>query len=501
MSALDLDSPQLGEYAWHVFTADASIATVSLAHRDRIVSLVARHLPDFNWRRARILEVGAYRHYTAHLLASQLGCEAAVTDISAASLRAGTAAAAASELAAKVTMVAADFHDLPFSDAYFDVVFIASAVHHTRRPELVLREMLRTLKPGGILILENEPCARVCCFHAFVANREESFTPFEAQLHAEGLLPTLSSPYWGARGEELFGMVENDRIPLPLFLETLTAAGTVIEQGLDSQPLIGNLERQLLALSGERSDVATQAVTVLRGAVERMRALYGETERLLGYRIPTECEIHDVAGRVAALLACRPRAEQHDAWHTELFGASATFIVRRNGHSLSGAPLLFRRRMAFAADGLVQERSDSGSVAGQLGAPQLPEINGSDDAAALAEAFPAPAWHREKEHNGAYSLINLEPRCAVRIPPSGLRRVLLIRYYSVVTTGPYLIRIWADGRLLDEQLAVLQESRLVRAWVPPNTAEIAVETCDLDGNPVALPWSVRIGVFQLFAAG
>ena len=57
------------------------------------------------------------------------------------------------------------------------------------------------------------------------------------------------------------------------------------------------------------------------------------------------------------MLACRPPAEADETWRAELFGAAATFIVRKNGHSLSGAPLLFRRRMAFAADGLVQERT------------------------------------------------------------------------------------------------------------------------------------------------
>lgn len=501
MAALDLDSPQLGEHAWHAFTADTSIRDVSLDHRNRIVAHVANHLPGLDWRQARILEVGAYRHYTAHLLAAERGCEAVVTDIAATSLRNGTALATAAGLAGKVTMAVADFHDLPFSDDCFDLVFVASAVHHTRRPELVLQEMLRTLKPGGILIIDNEPCARACCFHAFASNRQESFTPFEAALHAEGLLPTLSSPYWGARGEALFGMVENDRIPLPLYLEIFGRYGSVVEQRLDTRPLIGRLERQLLALSGEPGEIHAQTLALLRAAVAREQALYGDTEQLLGYRIPTECEVHEVALQVAGMLQCRPRSSHDDAWRAELFGAAAMFVVRKNGQRTAGAQRLFRREVDHAADGLVTERVDGDSVAGRLGALLLPDINTTEDARDLEHCFLPADWHREREGNGSYSLMNLGSRCNVRIPPSDGRRVLLIRYYAVVSNGPYHVRVWAGGRLLDDQLTVLQESRLVRAWVPPEATGICVETCDLDGNPVTLPWHVRVGVFQLFAAG
>jgi len=192
MKSLALDAPQLGEHAWHAFTDDRAIDNVSVDHRDRIEAFVRKHLPSLDWRRARLLEVAAYRHYTAHILAATHGCEAVVTDI-AASLRDGTASAAAQGLHGKTTMVVADFHDLPFSDDYFDVVFVASSVHHTRSPEQVLRDMLRVLKPAGILIVENEPCARVCCFHAFVSNRQESFTPFEAALREAGQLASRAA--------------------------------------------------------------------------------------------------------------------------------------------------------------------------------------------------------------------------------------------------------------------------------------------------------------------
>jgi SAM-dependent methyltransferase len=201
-----------------------------------------------DWLQARFLEVGAYRHYNIHLLSSERGAECVLTDISAAALRDGRVYAEAHGVKSAAKLVVADFHDFPFSDRYFDIGFIASAVHHTRHPEKVLREIFRVLKPGGLLLIDNEPCARACCFHGFVSNRSESFTPFEAQLHADGLLPTLSSPFWGARPELLFGMVEKDRIPFTLYQSVFEAEGKVLSRSIANHSLVGPFERQLLQL-------------------------------------------------------------------------------------------------------------------------------------------------------------------------------------------------------------------------------------------------------------
>ena len=84
MNAFDLDAPQLGEHAWHAFTADPKIDAESLAHRDRIEAAVAAWLPALAWTQARLLEVGAYRHYTGHLIAAERGVQCVVTDIAAA---------------------------------------------------------------------------------------------------------------------------------------------------------------------------------------------------------------------------------------------------------------------------------------------------------------------------------------------------------------------------------------------------------------------------------
>src|SRR5262249_39329672 len=156
-----------------------------------------------------------------------------------AALRAGRDAARAEGLRASPRLVAADFHDLPLSGRQFDVVFVASSLHHTRAPDRVLREIWRVLRPGGLVLVQNEPCARLACFHRFRSNRPDGYTALERFLDDQGLLRTVSSPFPGSRPEELFGMVENDRIPVELFRDELRAGGEILEWELRTESQIG----------------------------------------------------------------------------------------------------------------------------------------------------------------------------------------------------------------------------------------------------------------------
>ncbi len=49
---------------------------------------------------------------------------------------------------------------LPFADASIDVVTMNSALHHIPNPQLILLEIARILRPGGLLFIGHEPNIR-----------------------------------------------------------------------------------------------------------------------------------------------------------------------------------------------------------------------------------------------------------------------------------------------------------------------------------------------------
>lgn len=58
-------------------------------------------------------------------------------------------AVARARLGARATLVAANAARLPFRSASFDVALSASVLHYWREPVATLREIRRTIRPGG----------------------------------------------------------------------------------------------------------------------------------------------------------------------------------------------------------------------------------------------------------------------------------------------------------------------------------------------------------------
>jgi len=239
-------SPQLGEVAWHSSNWDPDLLNVSQKHASVIQELgelVATEASrKFRARELRVLEIGSYVHFSGALLE---GVHYVAHDISPDALRAGKKAAISCGLTRDWTRVAGDFHDLPFEEGWFDIVFVASSVHHTWRPWRVLDELFRVTRPGGVVHIHNEPVRRLSCMYLFRSSRAESRRPFEVALEHEGLTRTVSSPFPGSRPEKLFGMIENDRIPLSVFSrfqERFAPIRFHAEQG----GLIGEFEQWML---------------------------------------------------------------------------------------------------------------------------------------------------------------------------------------------------------------------------------------------------------------
>jgi ubiquinone/menaquinone biosynthesis C-methylase UbiE len=101
--------------------------------------------------RGDVLEIGAGSGAMAEeLLASTHAVTMCVTDVDPAMV--ATASARLARFGTRVATRQADATALPFPDATFDAVLSWIMLHHTIEWETALREALRVLRPGGLLL-------------------------------------------------------------------------------------------------------------------------------------------------------------------------------------------------------------------------------------------------------------------------------------------------------------------------------------------------------------
>ena len=97
---------------------------------------------------------------------------------------------------ANVTLVEADAAALPFDPGSFDLVCTARTLHHVKRPELVLAEMNRVLRPGGTMLVVDQlapgdPLAAIE-LNRFERARDASMTRILADVDLRGLFDSNS---------------------------------------------------------------------------------------------------------------------------------------------------------------------------------------------------------------------------------------------------------------------------------------------------------------------
>jgi ubiquinone/menaquinone biosynthesis C-methylase UbiE len=90
-----------------------------------------------------------------------------------------------------VELVEADGRALPFPAASFDLVCSARTLHHTTRPERVVAEMTRVLRPGGTMLMVDQiapvdPLAALA-LNRFEIARDPSTTRVLADVDLRGL--------------------------------------------------------------------------------------------------------------------------------------------------------------------------------------------------------------------------------------------------------------------------------------------------------------------------
>ena len=350
MSGIGADAANiLGEVLWHTANKDDSILQVSHNHAYEVLEYARQYLPDRSDARLCFLEVAAYAHITGYLLAQRHGWDATLSDISVDTLALGARQAQQHGLdASQARRVAVDFHDLPFPDGAFDVVYICSALHHTLRWQVVLKELLRVAAPGGLLILPNEPCHREFCFYKFPTNRPDAFRPVETELERLDIIRTVAEPFLGSRPETLYGMVENQKMPLPEILQLLGSQGTIEYLSINSQANMSSLDRAFLAARSEPRKLEALPETIEKELATRLgeaKRKLTATDQALGIRFPDTAEVTEMAARVARKVAALPLPPAPAASASTPTGrpslrALAKGMLRRIAYAVYRAPIL-----------------------------------------------------------------------------------------------------------------------------------------------------------------
>lgn len=116
--------------------------------------LLLRHgIPE----KGRVLEAGAGQGIRTKLIA-QYFPELAVTGVD----RSPELLTEARKDAQGVTFIEGDLYDLPFEDKSFDFIYVRLVFMHLSEPQRALKNLLRVLKPGGKILIEDAD--RDCMF-------------------------------------------------------------------------------------------------------------------------------------------------------------------------------------------------------------------------------------------------------------------------------------------------------------------------------------------------
>ena len=434
----------VGECAWHSLTVDPTLKTVSDGHYEHITHNLRYYGRLVEGRPLRILEVASYAHTTGYRLQQELGCQVTLFEISAKALELGRRMAEADGIVARPQLVAGDFHALPFETNSFDVVYICSAVHHTWNYETVLSELQRVLAPGGLLLLLNEPCHRECCLYGFRTNRPATFTKFENVLNDLGVIRTFAEPYLGSRPETLFGMIENQTMPLRRLLDILNSSTKVINLVVTPEDCMGDLERSWVDSRHRGPESLSKIIgeDLAQRCAEAMKH-FDEVARGMQFHLPSPDQLQPLAQRVAEALCRLPPVSEVEAYRTalsEIFGAAVQLIAEKPNEQFQRPDISLRNGFA-EKDGIIYAFDDRIRKILLHDCSLLPDIqvaNGSD----IANFFPTDGWQycvrAAEEGISIITLALISQPGRLNIPGCQHQLLFVLRYSCMVPENSHV---------------------------------------------------------------
>jgi len=433
----------LGEILWHSITRDTTLQAVSKQHMVEVI----RVLKKYNNRRLsferkiRVLEVAAYAHTTGYQLAKLIDADVTLTDISIDTLALGKTIAAEENIDdTSVIRIAADFHDLPFETGSYDLVYIASALHHTWSWQQVLGELIRVTAAAGLLFIENEPCARELCFYKFRTNRDDQYCELERHLANVGFLRTFSEPYLGSRPEELFGMVENQTMPLDDIIKLVSNSGDIKELVLMPDICMGEFENQLIEARHKGLDYIRNLIQKkLIEALAMAQQYLGKNEIEIGYSLPDAEEILKLSEKVSFSIDALERNENSELYRlglAKLFGASIKIVMKKHGQAkLVNAPLKYN--WGIRKDVIMGYPQNVQSVLNGT-VDLLPDIQRAN-IPTIQMSFPQSEWSIYQDDVGVRSIYPLAQNAYIQFHQyKRLNHLLiLLRIYAVYDGKPF----------------------------------------------------------------
>lgn len=100
---------------------------------------------------SRVLDLGSGYGAPARFLAARFGCRVTGLNVSTVEIEEAERQTRAEGLESSVTFDCGDFHELPYADDSFDVVWSQDSLMYGADKRRILEEVARVLRPGGLL--------------------------------------------------------------------------------------------------------------------------------------------------------------------------------------------------------------------------------------------------------------------------------------------------------------------------------------------------------------